>query len=53
MAQTADEFLAGADAFIVGCLTDIGAALLAVVVVRRLTRMQLTKAVRRVEQAAV
>ncbi|MEU9015650.1 DUF4328 domain-containing protein [Streptomyces sp. NPDC048479] len=53
MAQTADEFLAGADAFIVGSLTDIGAALLAVVVVQRLTRMQLTKAVRRAEQAAV
>ncbi|MET7621874.1 DUF4328 domain-containing protein [Streptomyces sp. NPDC005408] len=52
MAQTADEFLAGADAFIVGCLADIGAALLAVVVVQRLTRMQHTKA-RRAESAAV
>jgi uncharacterized protein DUF4328 len=53
MAQTADEFRAGTDAFIVGGLVDIGAALLAVVVVRRLTRMQLTKAMRGAGEVAV
>ncbi|WP_328670265.1 DUF4328 domain-containing protein [Streptomyces sp. NBC_00322] len=46
-ADTPDAFRAGADVFVLGGILDIVAALLAIVVVRRLTRMQNAKAAHR------
>ncbi|MET7616393.1 DUF4328 domain-containing protein [Streptomyces sp. NPDC005408] len=51
-ADTPDAYEAGAYAFVLGGLVDIVAALLAIVVVRRLTRMQCVKAARRAERIA-
>jgi hypothetical protein len=51
--RTPDAFKAAMTAFIVADLVDIVAALLAILVVRRLTRMQLTKAMRGAEKIAV
>ncbi|WP_307661551.1 DUF4328 domain-containing protein [Streptomyces sp. V1I1] len=51
--RTPDAYKAAGTAFIVADLVDIVAALLAILVVRRLTRMQLTKAMRGAEKVAV
>ncbi|MGW1494052.1 DUF4328 domain-containing protein [Streptomyces sp. NPDC002402] len=51
-ADTPDAFSAGADAFVLAGILDIAAAVLAIVVVRRLTRMQYVKAALRAEQVS-
>ncbi|MFC4606628.1 DUF4328 domain-containing protein [Streptomyces maoxianensis] len=51
--RTPDAYKAAATALIVAYLVDIVAALLAILVVRRLTRMQYTKAMRGAEKVAV
>lgn len=51
-ADTPDAFRAGADAFVLAGILDIAAAVLAIVVVRRLTRMQYVKAALRAERVS-
>ncbi|WP_405601319.1 DUF4328 domain-containing protein [Streptomyces sp. NBC_01410] len=51
-ADTPDAFSAGADAFVLAGILDIAAAVLAIVVVRRLTGMQYVKAALRAEQVS-